>query len=72
MARSEKFVYDYYGLWLGKPSPGQKLLHYAERVTLYAPSPTLSWQGGGHKKEKTLVTSIFSFSHTQHVQAFFP
>ena len=24
VARSEKLVYDYYGLWLGKPSPGQK------------------------------------------------
>ena len=24
MARSEKLVYNYYGLWLGKPSPGQK------------------------------------------------
>ena len=23
VARSEKLVYDYYGLWLGKPSPGQ-------------------------------------------------
>ena len=26
VAGSEKLVYDYYGLWLGKPSPGQKQL----------------------------------------------
>ena len=25
LARSEKLVYDNYGLWLGKPSPGKKL-----------------------------------------------
>ena len=27
VARSEKLVYDYYGLWLGKLSPAQKLPH---------------------------------------------
>ena len=31
VARSEKLVYDYYGLWLGKPSPGQKLKSYGSK-----------------------------------------
>ena len=34
VARSEKLVYDYYGLWLGKPSPGQKHGFFRKRVNL--------------------------------------
>ena len=61
LARSEKLVYDYYGLWLGKPSSGQKRSVQNEKRTALIKNrndPKLFWQ---LIKENTHPTNTINY-----------